>query len=458
MMFTEDIQKDFKEVITYSQGISDPKIDDIVKAFEKNKAWFYHLFGDQLIYEFPKPVSFNYSIKEQKEKFDNFVNRINDHYDLYTLSSFIDVNGSEAFYNNVIEEDFTVSSEDICIKKGSKMLKAFKYFVEDEKLLRKIQDEASVLIQENKIEGTLCFSIHPLDFLSTSENTLNWRSCHALDGEYKAGNLSYLMDGATFITYIKTNREVKLPNFPSSIKWNNKKTRTLMFVSDERNMIFAGRTYPNSNKNMLNAILNCFESLMRNINKTPYVSWTDWSNFYIKEYKNPNTGYPIHLDTSYLPMYDERLKAMDELVIDMGNLHYNDLLYSTCYTPYYSYYYKATSHNTHFTIGSYVPCLECGEVDIDNHEYMRCIDCEEENGNSDNDDFCHCVSCNRHMRIENAIWVNDDTVPVCRHCARDAIATCLHCGEKWLINDLRYIYDDEGEIVDKICKYCDTKE
>ena len=63
-MFTEDIQKDFKEVITYSQGISDPKIDDIVKAFEKNKAWFYHLFGDQLIYEFPKPVSFNYSIKD----------------------------------------------------------------------------------------------------------------------------------------------------------------------------------------------------------------------------------------------------------------------------------------------------------------------------------------------------------------------------------------------------------
>ena len=28
------------------------------------------------------------------------------------------------------------------------------------------------------------------DYLSLSENAFNWRSCHALDGEYRAGNLS----------------------------------------------------------------------------------------------------------------------------------------------------------------------------------------------------------------------------------------------------------------------------
>ena len=42
------------------------------------------------------------------------------------------------------------------------------------------------------MEGYLYLSIHPLDYLSISETNHGWRSCHALDGEYRNGNLSYL--------------------------------------------------------------------------------------------------------------------------------------------------------------------------------------------------------------------------------------------------------------------------
>lgn len=45
-----------------------------------------------------------------------------------------------------------------------KLVKAFKYFEENSRSLEDIQNYASRIIQEDKIEGTLCFSVHPLDF------------------------------------------------------------------------------------------------------------------------------------------------------------------------------------------------------------------------------------------------------------------------------------------------------
>lgn len=125
-----------------------------------------------------------------------------------------------------------------------KLVKAFKYFEENPRSLEDIQNYASRIIQEDKIEGTLCFSVHPLDFLSVSENTYNWRSCHALDGEYRAGNLSYMVDRSTFICYLRGAENQKLPHFPEDVLWNSKKWRMLLYMEDKRRGLMAGRQYP----------------------------------------------------------------------------------------------------------------------------------------------------------------------------------------------------------------------
>ena len=45
-------------------------------------------------------------------------------------------------------------------------------------------------------------SVHPCDFLEMSNRDNSWRSCHRLDGgEYMAGTLSYMNDGASMIFY-----------------------------------------------------------------------------------------------------------------------------------------------------------------------------------------------------------------------------------------------------------------
>ena len=107
------------------------------------------------------------------------------------------------------------------MKIGKALHKFFDVYCSAEKLEWIIQ-ELSRLIQENTISGRLCLSVHPLDFLSLSENQHKWRSCHALDGEYRGGNLSYMCDEVTVITYLKSKEDTILPHFPSDVPWNNK--------------------------------------------------------------------------------------------------------------------------------------------------------------------------------------------------------------------------------------------
>lgn len=130
----------------------------------------------------------------------------------YELADFIDKQ-SDGFFSNITVEDFTTNSGKT-IKKGTKLVKSFKYFIPESRRLEDIQNEASRIIQEDKIEGTFCLSVHPLDFLSSSETTYNWRSCHSLDGDYRAGNLSYIMDKSTIVCYLKGDKNEKLPRFP----------------------------------------------------------------------------------------------------------------------------------------------------------------------------------------------------------------------------------------------------
>ena len=155
---------------------------------------FIDLFGG-LIYEWPVPVEFTLDDTQKRSRVMEFVGVVSDSFNNPELADFIEAN-LDSFYEN------KVSTNDK-MPKGMKLLKAFKYFEKNQTALRNIQDMASQIIQEDKIKGTLCFSVHPLDYLSSSENTYNWRSCHSLDGEYRAGNLSYMVDNSTFLIYLK---------------------------------------------------------------------------------------------------------------------------------------------------------------------------------------------------------------------------------------------------------------
>jgi hypothetical protein len=369
----KDIQERFNKVISFSQGIEQPHTDGLFEQWAQNKLWFIKTFNG-LIYEYPEPVSFELNKQEKINKIYQFADKVYELYHNDELNDFI-IDNKNDFFENILTKDYKK------VPKGMKIIKAFKFFESNKDILTDIQNMASQVIQEDRMTGTLCLSVHPLDFLSTSENAHNWRSCHALDGEYKAGNLAYMGDKGTIIAYIKSDKgdTFKLPDFPEDVPWNSKKWRSLIFFSDRRMMMFAGRQYPFTLEDTMDFIR------VNIINKYIH-KFTEWDTKKITSMVTAGHNIPVR---PAIPV-GTKLIALDDLIIDTypaynseDTLYYNDLKRSNCYDPMYAYRLREFSFfedisvpdSERFQIGSNVKCLRCGRNYISNSDSMMCEFC-----------------------------------------------------------------------------------
>jgi hypothetical protein len=451
------IKEQFKRVIAYSQGIADPQVDYLFRTWEANKERFIERFGG-LIYEWPEPVEFTLDPVEKKKRALDFVECVSNTFDNEELADFLDLN-LDTFFDNKVS-----NSGGKKIPEGMKLIKAFKFFENNKQALRDMQDIASQMIQENCVKGTLCFSVHPLDFLSSSENTYNWRSCHALDGEYRAGNLSYMVDDCTFMVYIKGANSASLPGFPPDLTWNSKKWRMLIHAGESDQIMFAGRQYPFSSKSGIDMVLKMYNNLMPNDfcpfggGKSKYREWrADYVDSYVP-FDAVNLDWTNSLEERYI-VIKKRLVPLEKMVKQgPGALNYNDVLFSTCYKyPYYAILNPDGWHSVEWLqehpilIGGEVPCLLCHNELIRNAETMRCDDCEVEFGYEENDNYGHCECCGRRIHYDDAYYVGDDYV--CDHCFNNECFVCDNCGEVYYNTEKHCIEVEEDE-VEYVCSHC----
>lgn len=452
----EEIKQQFIRVIQHSQhGIEDPKIDNLFDEWMKNKQDIIEAFGGKFIYELPHTVKFEITNSAKEDRIDSFIDALWE-LDYVELAKFLDKQRDGFFKNKVVESFITEGGKTVV--RGTKLVKSFKYFIKDDKQLNDLQSKASQILQENKVEGKLCFSVHPLDYLSISENTYNWRSCHALDGEYRAGNLSYMMDNSTIVCYLKGEENVKLPNFPQDVPWNSKKWRVLLYLSNDWKMIFAGKQYPfSTNSGMKFLIDECFNSKKLNYNKRLWIDWTTYTIPATERKVTDNITLNYGLRSSYIPLQGTMIKLPD-LVKDVeGSKQFNDVLRSSVYTPMYTQliakefygdeYYSLANQYTHFNIGNMTTCLRCGQHEIINDcSSMMCYDCEYEYGISENEDFGFCEKCNTRLEMNNAYFVTDYVL--CESCYDEHVEHCVSCGDKNMKDNLIQ-YDGEYW-----CPYC----
>ena len=453
MVDMKRIREDFDKVISYSQGISNPKTEELFDRWLEAKRDFIEAMDGRLIYTIPHKVSFELSYKEKMNRVNEFIESVSMTWRNNELACFIDEN-KDGFFSNVVVESFTAPGGGK-IPKGMKLVKAFKYFEDDRITLEEIQNRASMIIQEDKIEGHLCFSVHPLDFLSTSENTYNWRSCHALDGEYRCGNLSYMMDKSTVVVYLRSDKEENaLPNFPPEVKWNSKKWRMLLFMSDSWNAMFAGRQYPFFSETALDAVLYHASEAFRFSGE-----WSNWHNDEFRNFKfagDDEGRDEMWLRNVYIPMKD-KLYLKNELIEDCENpMHFNDLLRSSCYVPYYCWQKRSWGYNNeiHFTIGGEIPCLRCGEHPVAQTDDMLCQDCELECGNSEDEMYTTCSCCGRRILYDDSYYVESSDENICEYCADRECRECDNCGELYWNNEISY--DKKNH--DYRCEHCHSDQ
>ena len=402
-----NLQKSLETAIKYSQNYSFPlDCKEIITSWEINKSKLNKEYLNEKItlQLTDEPVSIILDETFKRDSVEKFIDKVmsfleppkdapeNELITYYNFYDFLNDN-IENFYSNIVISDFLN-----IVKRGSKIIKSFKYFVKDKQKLRKIQDMASELIQTQKISGYLFASVDPLEFLTSSENNCNWRSCHSLDGDYRAGNISYMNDPSTIIVFLADKEKVNLSCLPESIKVYDKKWRMLIHIND--NIIYYGRQYPSYNKNLLDLVYN---KLFYSIGFMPPKEVTF-------DQINLNQDNYIDLDHNYIALNNKVFDTLELINIPENSLNYNDIVYSSCYQAQvsikkeYKYYYSKDKQKTIdlflIKIGYPVACVcGCGRK-VSNSASFICDICAEKY-NAEENLYPICSCCGQRINLKD---------------------------------------------------------
>ena len=461
IQWDKSIQEQFNRVIQHSQGIQNPQTDALFEVWSKRKSAFWMDMGEKLIYEHPTPIVLEMDQSAKDAKIEQLIHWVA-HFS-ESLSDFLAAQ-VDGIYDNKTVCAWCTDEDDIPV--GMKISKAIGRFWRHELnpvQIDTVQCELSRVIQENKVTGRLCLSIHPLDYLSSSENQHNWRSCHALDGEYRAGNLSYMLDQCTVMAYIKSDNDTVLPRFPEDVPWNNKKWRCLFFFDPARGIVYAGRQYPFFSEQALNLVRQCLFEPFNYFMSKRYITYQglEWKHNVFCGETNID-GQRVYFSEPHICELDTCIPLREWVRDADDSMHFNDLLKSSVYTPWTL---RFGNHNTKRTImqlpplevGSSIPCLDCGNIDsshqICNSDVMVCYDCVLGNSNIEPEWIVHCECCGARIVEEDSACFNDHYY--CDDCVDEHTVSCGKCGNHICTLD-EAVY--EGKDGDYLCWACHYEE
>lgn len=353
---------------------------------------------------------------------------------------------------NKIDDDFSIdlpkpdgTTRKYHIQKGSKPMRVMRrlldafHFAEEEDF-KEFCSWHSRMLNDKKIEGELCISIHPLDYITMSENTCDWTSCMSWsdNGCYRAGTVEMMNSPVVIVAYLSASDSLDLDLGWNSIKrhrdylpWNSKKWRTLIILDESG--IYSVKSYPYSHKEMT---LCAMEWIASCINSKKFEEVIKFEPYHPFRYKNSSTvlcinprTYRMYNDfgsTTHYAMLNLAYISKKEEEYSLGNINI-DLMYSGA-----------------------SECMSCGAlycpdthngVNFDTETSLVCIDCG--GGYSDSS---YCDICGNSWDADELIWVNEQLVcPDCFDdlCFEDAFYYTYHFNEDGV--DLSII-DENGKI------------
>ena len=249
----------------------------------------------------------------------------------------------------------------------------------------------SLVFNEKLLSGTLCLSIHPLDYMTMSDNDCNWDSCMNWrhEGSYRRGTVEMMNSDCMVVAYLKsTDGSLDFGRH----SWNSKKWRELIICQPDGDFICGVKGYPMWNKNLEEAAVAWLKELMEQAGNEygPIDTIYPWSNTYC--YNDIEVYFDPDCDTMYNDFNDEVGHTGCFGVDTMENLKEH------CQ---YHYNYSGDAN-----------CMTCG-CDLyyeESEEWM--LVCENCNG------AIRCHDCGEYIDEDRAIWVDDE--PLCEYCYDDA--------------------------------------
>ena len=452
----KNLLQEVEDVIYHSQPIrKNVRINIVpwIKQWYENKKYFIQAFGGKAIYRFPEPVKITLSDREASgifrdvitiskyQPYGDFIAQLTEE-EFFNNKTKVDLEVEKDRFNKVIfpqltqENNKTTVEEErvnkVVIPKNSKVLKALKYFIDDPQELREEQDRLSRYIQKKEITGYLHFSVHPLDFLSLSENAHGWTSCHSLDGDYAAGNISYMLDHSTFVCYITPEKKMNITNFPKP--WYSKKWRVLLHMSNHGNFIFINKEYPF-------ALANTPDLMLKAVSLIFHRRWNFDNKFLFQilseQYKNQLKG------TDYIVRGNYIDRLYDFLQTPKEKLFYNDITMGN--KPRWLWAGYQTKDKVE--MGANVLCPFCGKHYIKYSDVISCYHCLYNLDLTYNTNYTQCYSCGEYLHEEDAYTTQDHGI-ICGDCYEREYGYCRNC-------DGLYHRDNLNE--DYLCEECERE-
>lgn len=233
----------------------------------------------------------------------------------------------------------------------------------------------SRIFNKKSVKGEFILSIHPLDYMTMSDNDCNWESCMSWmnRGCYRAGTIEMMNSPYVVVGYL--NASAPMPICGQS--WTNKKWRCLFIVSDQ--FICKIKSYPYQN--------------------------TDYEKFFINELANLT-------QRDYEP---EILDWDGESAIEGRNLYfytnhmYNDFGSGVSHWIKLHPSFRVQAFSVEFDYSGLSECMWCGATTyIDSDDELICEDCIE---------ACYCDICgDRLFPAEQEIYSSDGVSCYCEDC------------------------------------------
>ena len=282
----------------------------------------------------------------------------------------------------------------------------------------------------------LCLSIHPMDYLTMSDNDMRWNSCMAWkdhDGDYRQGTVECMNSPSVVVAYIREPEDMQLGfNMPDGKEgtWANKSWRQLFLVSE--GAIIADKGYPYQYDNAVNLVLEWLKDLAAK----------NWSVDYDLAGTIECNGSAVYDDANneiQINKHDVELHvSWEHMYDDLGTLRQHKVLVNS--SAMREYYECAGDMRYHIIGSGESECVWCGgplwydddDEDGSGSHLVFCNHCSA----PDRIEYCDCCGERTHDRI----YVERLDSYLCEYCYEEKVAEDDISGDLGWVDDMRPIY------------------
>lgn len=473
-LLPEDDKKTMKNYINlYSNNNTDCKnIDDVLREWAASKRTLYHTLGNKFIVEFP--IEYNRPIADIADdcwketaylsKFSTFLHDLMSEFKCTTNSMYTmfthNIYNTDNMATNTINIETPISvqhkltQKTIVIQPGAKYFRTLHHLVKEcggkyDNIFEEFRIRISQITNQRSLKGTMCISIHPMDFITMSDNSYGWDSCMKWvddTGDYRMGTVEMMNSPIVVCAYLKGNEPFnfgwnKNDEFTT---WNNKKWRELFIVTPE--LITEIKSYPYDNEEFTKAVMDTLLALSKENDGNEY----DTEIYWTRSTQVNSHGMRLQFGTYENGMYNDFGFYRN----GKGHLmHYNSQIME-----------NMTDNTYYITYSGAKTCMICGKYIDDYDADPKEVVCEEHGYYT----RATCCCCGRRLDPDDAFYSEYTGEEYCEECyynnfIRDNILDediSVSSSVEFFLVDSSLLSDEEGieEWLNKVSVYTSTVE